>query len=92
MKKRTFIVVAFILALVFLCHGAVFAKEILREGRQKGLIHTIMKFQKSFYAICSCCDCCCVPLRLSKKYGIGNALTRHEDIVDEFKKQLALHV
>lgn len=65
------------------------AKDVLRECRQKGLVHTIMKFQKNFYAMCNCCTCCCVPLRLSKKYGIGNALTRHEDIVGEFKKHLA---
>lgn len=64
------------------------AKIVLRECRQKGLIHTIMKFQQSFYAMCNCCSCCCVPLRLSKKYGIGNALTRHEDIVGDFKKHL----
>ncbi|MFC2009845.1 ferredoxin-like protein [Chloroflexota bacterium] len=68
------------------------AKEILIECRQKGLIHTIMKFQKSFYAMCNCCDCCCVPLRLRNKYGIGNALKRHKDIVGEFKKQLVSQI
>jgi len=38
-----------------------------------------------FYAICNCCSCCCVPLRLKKEYGIGNALVRSDDIVREFK-------
>ena len=66
------------------------AKEILRECRQKGLIHTVMKFQGSYYAMCNCCTCCCVPWRLSRKYGIGNALTRHEDIVGKVRENLVM--
>jgi hypothetical protein len=62
------------------------AKEVLRDCHQRGLIHTIIKCQQDFYAICNCCSCCCVPLRLSKQYGIGNALNRHNDIVAEFKE------
>jgi hypothetical protein len=27
-----------------------------------------------------------VPLRLSKQYGIGSALVRHKDIVQEFRE------
>lgn len=67
------------------------AKEILREGHQRGLIHTILKCRGDFYAICNCCTCCCVPLRLSKQYGIGNALIRHQDIVQEFKEYQLAH-
>jgi hypothetical protein len=62
------------------------AREILKDSHQRGLILTILKCRKDFYAICSCCSCCCVPLRLSKQYGIGNVLARHKGIVEEFKK------
>ena len=62
------------------------ATDILRQCHQRGLIHTIIKCRDDFYAICNCCSCCCVPLRLSTKYGIGNALTRNGDIVREFKE------
>jgi hypothetical protein len=61
------------------------AKDILRQCHQNGLIHTIIKCRQDFYAICNCCSCCCVPLRLKKEYGIGNALVRSDDIVREFK-------
>ncbi len=67
------------------------AKEILRDCHQRGLIHTIIKCQQHFYAICNCCSCCCVPLRLNKQYGIGQALTRHRDIVQEFQEYQLLH-
>jgi hypothetical protein len=60
------------------------AEEILRQNQHRGLILTIIKCRGDFYAICSCCSCCCVPLRLSKKYGIGEALVRHKDIVKEY--------
>jgi hypothetical protein len=66
------------------------AKGILRRCHESGLIHTIIKCQQNFYAICNCCSCCCVPLRLSKTYGIGKALTRSADIVQEFKEQQRL--
>lgn len=62
------------------------AKEILRDCHQRGLIHSVIKCQNNFYAICNCCSCCCVPLRLSKQYGIGDAMVRHEDILKEFKE------
>jgi hypothetical protein len=66
------------------------AGEILRENQRRGLIFTIVKCRKDFYAICSCCSCCCVPLRLSKQYGIGEALVRHKDIMKEYREfQLA---
>jgi len=67
------------------------AKDVLRQCHQRGLIHTIVKCRQDFYAICNCCSCCCVPLRLSKKYGIGNALTRSDDIVQKFKQHQLLH-
>ncbi len=61
------------------------AREILENCRRRGLIQTVVRCRDAFYAICNCCSCCCVPLRLSKKYGIGKALVRHNDIVREFK-------
>jgi len=61
------------------------AIEILRDSHQRGLILSIAKCLGDYYAICSCCSCCCVPLRLNKQYGIGEALVRHKDIVQEFK-------
>jgi len=64
------------------------AKEILEQCHQKGLIHTIIKCQQDFYAICNCCSCCCVPLRLNKKYGIGNALLRSNDLPQEMRELL----
>jgi hypothetical protein len=62
------------------------AKDILRQCHQSGLIHTIVKCRQDFYAICNCCSCCCVPLRLNKKYGIGSALTRNNDIIRQFNE------
>ena len=59
------------------------AKDVLRQCHLNGLIHTIIKCRQDFYAICNCCSCCCVPLRLSKKYGIGNALVRTDNIVGQ---------
>jgi hypothetical protein len=61
------------------------AKSILHECHDRGLIHTIIRCRGDFYAICNCCTCCCVPLRLSKQYGIGSAVVRHKDIIQEFK-------
>jgi hypothetical protein len=66
------------------------AKDVLKQCHERGLIHTIVKWQHEFYAICNCCSCCCVPLRLLKKYGIGNALVREDNIVQKLKEhQLA---
>jgi len=67
------------------------AKEILRQCHQRGLVHTIIKCREDFYAICNCCSCCCVPLRLSKQYGIGKALTRSDDIVRKFREYQVSH-
>jgi len=62
------------------------AKEVLRQCHLNGLIHTIIKCRQNYYAICSCCSCCCVPLRLNRQYGIGNALVRKSNIVEEIKE------
>jgi len=67
------------------------AAEILQDSHKRGLVLTILKCREDFYAICSCCSCCCVPLRLSKQYGIGEALVRHKDIVAEFREYVAAH-
>jgi len=67
------------------------AVEILRDSQRRGLMLSVVKCRGDYYAICSCCSCCCVPLRLSKQYGIGEALVRHKDIVKEYREyQLAL--
>jgi hypothetical protein len=67
------------------------AREILQDSHRRGLILTIIKCRGDFYAICSCCYCCCVPLRLSKQYGIGDVLARHRNIVDEFREYQLAH-
>lgn len=67
------------------------AKEILRDSHRRGLILTIIKCRGDFYAICSCCSCCCVPLRLSKHYGIGEVLVRHKNIVEDFQAYQLAH-
>jgi len=65
------------------------ARDVLRQCREQGLVHTIIRCRGDFYAICNCCACCCVPLRLRNQYGIGRALTRHPDIVGEFRASQA---
>ena len=65
------------------------AGAILRENHRRGLIFTVIRCRGDYYAICSCCSCCCVPLRLSKQYGIGEVLVRHQDIVGEFREYQA---
>lgn len=64
------------------------AKEILKENQRKGLLLTLIKCQNHYYAICACCTCCCVPLRLLKNYGIGKALLRDKKVVELFKQSL----
>jgi hypothetical protein len=68
------------------------AKQILEDCHRRGLIHTLIECRKEFYAICNCCTCCCVPLRLKNRYGIGDALRRHPDIVGAFRAHQAAHV
>jgi hypothetical protein len=62
------------------------AKDVLRQSHLNGLIHTIIKCRQDFYAICNCCSCCCVPLRLNKQYGIDNALARKRYIIEKLQK------
>jgi len=64
------------------------AIEVLRQNHRANTIHTIMHCQGMFYAICSCCPCCCVPYRLKKEYNIDYALVRNKNIVEDYKKQL----
>ena len=68
------------------------ARSILRDCHERGLIHSIIKCRNEFYAICNCCTCCCVPLRLQKEYGIGAAMRRHPDILREFREHQLAHV
>lgn len=67
------------------------AREIIQDSHQRGLILTISKCREDFYAICSCCNCCCVPMRLSKQYGIGDVLARHKNIIEEFREYQLNH-
>ncbi|MFA5309564.1 MAG: ferredoxin-like protein [Dehalococcoidales bacterium] len=67
------------------------ALETLKDSQRRGLILTVLKCRGDYYAICSCCSCCCVPLRLSKQYGIGEVVVRHKDIVSEFRAYVAAH-
>ncbi|MBI2854036.1 MAG: ferredoxin-like protein [Chloroflexi bacterium] len=73
------------------CHHVITkeeAKDIMRRCHELGLVHTIIKCRENFYAVCNCCSCCCVPTRLRKKYGMGKALVRKADIVQEVKAWL----
>jgi len=61
------------------------ALSIIADSHRRGLILTTIQCRGDYYAICSCCSCCCVPLRLNKQFGIGKALIRHKDIVRMFR-------
>lgn len=63
------------------------AKEVIRQCHGRGMMHTMMQCQGLFYAICSCCSCCCVPTRLKKNYGIEYAMVRNRSVVADFGKQ-----
>jgi len=65
------------------------AKSLLDDCRRRGLVATAIKCRENFYAICNCCSCCCVPMRLRQDYGIGSALVRNPNIVAEFRAWLA---
>ena len=64
------------------------AKEIMRECNAKKLVHSLMKCDEHFYAICNCCPCCCVPLRLRHKYKINFVLLRDANIVEHYRSNL----
>lgn len=72
----------------FISISRVKAKEILRECNAKKLMHSLMKCDEHFYAICNCCTCCCVPLRLRQQYKINAALIRDTHVVEIFKNNL----
>jgi hypothetical protein len=62
------------------------AKEVLRQAHQKRLTQSIMRCGDHFYAICSCCTCCCVPLRLRSQYAINLALVKNPTVVQDFQR------
>jgi hypothetical protein len=63
------------------------AKKVLHDCHLKHVMHTIMRCQKDFYAICNCCTCCCVPTRLKQDYGIEYALVKNKNVVEDFRRQ-----
>lgn len=62
------------------------AKEILQRAHGQNLTQSIMRCGNHFYAICNCCRCCCVPLRLRQEYGIGQSLIRNPEIIEVFRR------
>jgi hypothetical protein len=63
------------------------AKKVLREAHAKHLTQSIMRCGDHYYAICNCCTCCCVPTRLKTQFGVGLALVRNKNVVEDFRKQ-----
>lgn len=63
------------------------AIEVLTACHEKHLLHTLVKCGENFYALCNCCSCCCVPLRLKRDYGIGSAFSKADNIVELFSGQ-----
>lgn len=63
------------------------AKELLRRAHREHLTQSIMRCADHFYAICNCCSCCCVPTRLRQQFGIGQALVRNANVVQDFQRQ-----
>ncbi len=63
------------------------AKEVVRECHRQGMMHTVMHCRGLYYAICNCCSCCCVPLRLRKNYGIEYAIIKSRDIIADYHGQ-----
>jgi hypothetical protein len=66
------------------------AKDVLRKSHANRLTQGIMRCGDHFYAICNCCTCCCVPYRLRANHGIGQALIRNKNVVQDFQKQQLL--
>lgn len=54
------------------------ARDILEACHRRHLVPSIVRCRRDFYAICHCCPCCCVPLRLKNRYHIGKAAVRDE--------------
>lgn len=57
------------------------ALEIIDDCKRRGLFQSLVKCRHDFYAICNCCPCCCVPLRLRKDYGIKGAWVKNAGVV-----------
>ncbi len=64
------------------------ALDLLDACHERKLIPTIQRCHGSYYAICNCCDCCCVPLILSRKYNVRSALIRDKAIVEQIKEDI----
>lgn len=58
------------------------AKKIIDECRSAGLVQSLLRCKGEVYAICNCCPCCCVPLRLKRDYGIKAVWSRDRRVVD----------
>jgi hypothetical protein len=63
------------------------AKKVLRQAHSSRLTQSIMRCGSYYYAICNCCPCCCVPTRLKNQFGIGRALVRNQNVVNDFQRQ-----
>ncbi|HSW56911.1 MAG TPA: ferredoxin-like protein [Dehalococcoidales bacterium] len=63
------------------------AKNVLQQAHKNHLTLSIMRCGNNFYAICNCCSCCCVPSRLKNQFGVGLALIRNKNVVNDFRKQ-----
>ena len=65
------------------------AKDIIDECSARNLVQCIIECRGKYYAICNCCTCCCVPLRLNRVYGINKVWVRDKsavnDLLDELK-------
>lgn len=52
--------------------------DLLDDAHRKGWVHTAWfkdaVFER-FYAICNCCKCCCVGLKLMRVHGVPNVLS-----------------
>ena len=60
------------------------AKRIIDECSERGFVQSLVKCRGEVYAICNCCTCCCVPLRLRRDYGIREVWKRDRNAVNEF--------
>lgn len=60
------------------------ARHVLRQCHEKKLVHAVVRCREHYYAICNCCSCCCVPMRLKQQYGIGLALVRGASVVEDY--------
>ena len=60
------------------------AKKIIDDCSKRRLVQSLMKCRDDVYAICNCCPCCCVPLRLRRDYGIKNVWSKDKSVLDNF--------